>query len=66
MGNNYLTDKACSRFITYISEDFRKCHKEEVNKARFLSALSDGLTDAGLLKEKAAFVPYILNGSALT
>ena len=41
MGNNYLTDKACSRFINSVSKDLRKCQKEEVNKARFLSVLSD-------------------------
>ena len=65
MGNNYLSDKAGSRFINSISEDFRKCQKEEVNKARFLSVLSDGSTDAGILVEEAVYIRYILNGTAL-
>ena len=33
---------------------------------QFLSALSDGLTDVGILGEEAIFILYILNGSALT
>lgn len=65
MGNNYFTDKACSRFINSVSEGFRKCQKEEVNKARFLSVISDGSTDAGIHEEEPVYVRYILNGSAL-
>ena len=51
--------------MNFISEDFGKSQKEDVNKA-ILSALSDGLTDVGILGEEALYILYILNGSALT
>ena len=66
LGNNYLNDKACNRIVNSISEDLRKNQKDEINGARFLSVLSDGSTDAGILEEEAVYLRYVRDGRPVT
>ena len=66
MRYNYLKDQLCSQFINSLSDDLRKRQKVEVNKVRILSFLSDGSTNAGILKEEAVYVGNILHGGAMT
>ena len=45
LGKNYLSDKACARFVSDLkSEVYRYIHD-----SRFVSILSDGSTDKGIL-----------------
>ena len=40
--------------------------KDEVNKARFIPVLSDGLTDAGIRDKEIVYFNYILKGRLIT
>ena len=48
LGNNYISNNACKRFIAHIASDIKNDLREAVGVARFVSVLSDGSTDKGL------------------
>ena len=65
LGENYLTDVACTRLISSIADDTKSDLKFDVANARFLAVLSDGSTDAGILEEEAVYLRYVKNGIPL-
>ena len=47
VGNNYLLNNACKRFIASIATDLKDDTKSDFNSARFVTIMSDGSTDKG-------------------
>ena len=47
VGNNYLSNNACKRFIASIAADLKDDTKSDFNSARFITIMSDGSTDEG-------------------
>ena len=47
MGNNYLPNVACRRFVSSISLDLKDLLRKDAENARFISVLSDGSADKG-------------------
>ena len=47
VGNNYLSNNACKRFIASIAADLKDDTKSDFNSARFVTIMSDGSTDKG-------------------
>ncbi len=62
LGENYLTNKACGRFAFSIATDITKNVYNDICDARFVSILSDGSTDKGILKEEIVYARYVKNG----
>ena len=54
LGENYLTDMACSRFVKAIAGDWRN----EIAQ----SILSDGSTDKGIVEDEIVYARYIRDG----
>ena len=66
LGKNYATNKACTRFVNSIATDIKDSLRENVDKSRFISILSDGSADKGIIEEEGVFVRYVKNGEPLT
>ena len=66
LGDNYLTDVACRRFLSTIGEGLKDDLRESFNLARFVAVLSDGSTDAGILEEEIVYVRFLENGIPVT
>ena len=47
VGNNYLSNNACKRFVAYIAADLKDDTKSDFNCAWFVTIISDGSTDKG-------------------
>ena len=47
VGNTYLSNNACKRFIASIATDLKDDTKSDFNSARFVTIMSDGFTDKG-------------------
>ena len=54
-GNNYLTDVACRRFIKIIASNIKEDLRQQFNNCRFVTVMSDGSTDKGILKTHCSF-----------
>ena len=52
LGENYLSDKACARFVSSIASDLKSEVYRDIRNNRFVSILSDGSTDKGILEEE--------------
>ena len=66
LGQKYLSDIACGRFVSSIAEDIKSDLKSDVEDARFLSVLSDGSTDAGILEEEIVYIRYLKENAPVT
>ena len=66
LGDNYLTDVACRRFLSTIGKGLKDDLRESFNLARFVAVLSDGSTDAGILEEEILYVRFLENGIPVT
>ena len=66
LGENYLTDMACSRFVKSIAGDLRNEIAHSINDCRFVSILSDGATDKGIVEEEMVYARYIRDGKPKT
>ena len=49
----------CSQFIESIADVEKEKTKREVRETRFLSLLSDGSTDPGIIQQETVFVRYV-------
>ena len=58
LGKNYLTDKACSRFVSSIANDMKNNLGHNVSNTCFVSILTDGSTDSGILEQEIVYVRY--------
>lgn len=47
LGENYLTNTACRRFLVSIAQDIKIGLQSDLQDARFMTVLSDGSTDKG-------------------
>ena len=47
-----LGDKACARFVSSIASDLKSEVYRDIRNTRFVSILSDGSTDQGILEEE--------------
>lgn len=59
MESMYRNEKMCSQFIASIADVEKEKTKREVRETRFLSLLSDGSTDAGIIEQETVFVRYV-------
>ena len=59
LGENYLTDMACSRFVKSITGDLRNEMAHSINDCRFVSILSNGSTDNGIVEVEIIYARYI-------
>ena len=66
LGQNYLSDIACSRFVSSVAEDIKSDLKSDVEDARFLSVLSGRSTNAGILEEKIVYIRYLKENAPVT
>ena len=51
VGTNYLTDLACKRFVELIASNIKEDLRQQFNSCRFVTVMSDGSTDKGILKK---------------
>ena len=58
LGTNYCSDKQCAVFIDCIGEELGSQLQNDLSRAKFLSVLTDGSTDASIIKKEAIFVRY--------
>ena len=49
LGSNYMSDMACGRFVDEISKNIKDNLRQNFNKCRFVTIMSDGSTDKGIL-----------------
>lgn len=66
IGENYLNNVACREFINIIAKEIMDSTKIEINKARFISVLSDGSTDKAIIEQESVFVRYLVDGRPVT
>ncbi|XP_071964144.1 zinc finger protein 862-like [Antedon mediterranea] len=66
--NTYINDHACGEFIKSMAHVQREKTTEELTaeNTRFLSVLSDGSTDSGIIEQEIVYVRYLSNGSPET
>ena len=50
LGTNYRSDKQCAVFIDCIGEELGSQLQNNLSKAKFLSVLTDGSTDASIIE----------------
>ena len=62
LGENYLSDKECARFVSSIASDLKSEVYRDIHNTRFVSILSDGSTDKGILEEEIVYTRYIKHG----
>ena len=58
MGKNYLNRQSCKVFVTSIGDVLRNETCEFIRNARFISILSDGSTDKGILEQEIVYLRY--------
>ena len=56
LGENYITDKAARQFTSCIAKTLRQNTAADLQKARFVSVLSDGSTDTTIVEQVVAYV----------
>ena len=66
LGTNYQNDKSAADFTKHIAETIRQQTADEAEKARYISILSDGSTDAAVLEQEVVMVRYAHDGSPIT
>ena len=64
LGENYLSDMACARFVFTIASDLKS--DRYICDSRFVSILSDGSTDKGILEEEILYARHIKHGKPVT
>ena len=66
MGENYLSDKGCVRFVSTIASDLKSEVYRHIRDSRCVSILSDGSTDKGILEEEIVYARHIKHGKPVT
>ena len=66
LGDNYLSRKACARFVQSIEEDIKGDLRSSIKNSRFVSIHSDGSTDKGIIEEEIVYVRFVQNGQPYT
>ena len=61
-GDTYINDKQCREFINYIADVERQKILQQLSQAKFLSLLSDGSTDVGVIENEAVYARICING----
>ena len=56
---NYLTDKACSCFVSSIAKDMKNNLGHNVSNTCFMLVLTDGSTDSSILEQEIVYVCYL-------
>ena len=56
LGPNYRNPKACKTFVSHTEQDVIK---NELQRARFFSALAGESTDSGIIEQESVFVRYV-------
>lgn len=58
-GEQYKNDKGCKTFISYIAQVEKGRIQSAVSDSRFMSILSDGSTDSGIVEQEAVYIRYV-------
>ena len=58
-GDQYKNDKGCKTFISHIAQVETGQIKSAVSDSRFMSILSDGSTDSGIVEQETVYVRYV-------
>ena len=58
-GEQYKNDKGCKTFISYIAQVEKGKIQSAVSDSRFMSILSDGSTDSGIVEQEAVYIRYV-------
>ena len=58
-GEQYKNDKGCKTFISYIAQVEKGKIQSTVSDSRFMSILSDGSTDSGIVEQEAVYIRYV-------
>ena len=66
VGNTYRNVKACREFVHTIAEVERRHLVQNLEKAQFLSLISDGTTDSSISEAEIVFVQHSVNGAVST
>ena len=59
LGENYLNDHACQKFVLSAANIIRDDIKSVVAKNHFVSVLSDGSTDSAVVEQEIVYLCYI-------
>ena len=66
LGDNYLSRKACARFVQSIAEDIKGDLRSSIKNSRFVSILSDGSADKRIIEEEIVYVRFVEDGKPHT
>ena len=66
LGEIYITDKAAKHFTSSIAKTMRQKTAVDLNKARFVSVMSDGSTDTTIVEQEVVYVRYVDHGNPVT
>ena len=58
-GEQYKNDKGCKTFISCIAQVEKGKIQSAVSDSRFMSILSDGSTDSGIVEQEAVYIRYV-------
>ena len=58
-GEQYKNDKGCKTFISYIAQVEKGKIQSVVSDSRFMSILSDGSIDSGIVEQEAVYIRYV-------
>ncbi|CAC5416906.1 unnamed protein product [Mytilus coruscus] len=59
VGETYLTDKYCQKFVTVIAKHRREIQRKIVNQSPFLSIISDGSTDTSSTEAEIVYMKVL-------
>ena len=62
LGENYMNDKGCSIFVKQIATVLNEDFQGELHKANFVTIISEGSTDAGIIEQELVYLQYVSDG----
>lgn len=59
IGEQYMNLEGCKLFIRWIAKRMKQEFVTEIKNSPFMSILSDGSTDTGVLEQEIVYVRYV-------
>ena len=62
LGDTYISDKYCKKFIEAIADVERQKIKDLLMSANYVTILSDGSTDTAVIEEEIVYIRFAVKG----
>ena len=66
LGDNYINNKAVQQFTSCIAKMVTQLTSTDMQKARFLTVMSDRSTDTTIVEQEVIYVRYVRQGNPIT